>query len=184
MLGAPAAGKQEPTGRRIAVDNPYEAPKAILLDVTAKANRCHAVWSRAFGFSTVVGFATDIAATELLFTSLLLQATAALRAAGSPKDGRTTSFRRSFLTAYANRIGQRLSKANQSAIDNASAEYGGNLLPVLASRADAVKEAADQMFPAVSFHSVSAPTNQQGWVAGLAAADRAKLDQQLELEYS
>lgn len=183
MLGAPKADKQEPTGRRIAVDNPYEAPKAILLGVTATANRCHAVWTRAFGFSTVVGFATDVAATELLFTSLLLQATAALRAAGSPKDGRTTSFRRSFLTAYANRIGQRLNKANQDAIDNATNDYGGNLLPVLASRADEVKEAVDQMFPAVSFHAVSAPTNRQGWIAGLAAADRAKLDQQMELEF-
>jgi hypothetical protein len=184
MLGAPKAGKQQPTGRRIAVDNPYEAPKAFLLDVTAKANRCHSVWSRAFGFSTVIGFTTDLAATELLFTSLLLQATAALRAAGSSKDGRTTSFRRSFLTAYANRIGQRLSEANQSALDNASLDYGGDLLPVLASRADAVKQAADQMFPVVSQHSVSNPTNRQGWLAGVAAADRAKLDQQLELEFS
>jgi hypothetical protein len=183
MLGAPKEDKQQPTGRRIAVDNPYEAPKAILLDVTAAANRCHAVWSRTYGFSTVVGFAADVAATEVLFTSLLLQATAALRAAGSAKDGRTTSFRRSFLTAYANRIGQRLDQANRSAIDDASRDYGGNLLPVLASRADAVKVAVDQMFPALSFHSLNAPTNRQGWIAGLAAADRAKLDQQLELEF-
>jgi Protein of unknown function (DUF2786) len=184
MLGAPKAGKQEPTGRRIAVDNPYEAPKAILLDVTATANRCKAVWSRTFGFSTVVGFAADVAATELLFTSLLLQATAALRAAGSQKDGRTTSFRRSFLTAYANRIGQRLDQANQSAMDSATQDYGGNLLPVLASREKAVKEAVDRMFPSLYTQEMGAPTNRQGWMAGLAAADRAKLDQQLELEFS
>ena len=185
MLGAPKAGmKQQPTGRRIAVDNPYEAQKAILLDVTATANRCKAIWSREFGFSTVVGFAADVAATELLFTSLLLQASAAMQAAGSPKDRRTTSFRRSFLAAYASRIGQRLDKANQTVIDTASREYGGNLLPVLAGRAEEVQETVDQMFPALSVHSLSAPTNRQGWIAGLAAADRAKLDHQLELEFS
>jgi Protein of unknown function (DUF2786) len=185
MLGAAkVGGKEEPVGRRVAVDNPYEAPKAILLDVTATANCCHAVWSRTFGFSTIVGFAADVAAAELLFTSLLLQATTAMRAAGSAKDGRTTSFRRSFLTAYANRIGQRLHQASKSAIDNAIHEYGGNLLPVLASRADSVKVTFDQMFPSLTEHELSAPTNRQGWIAGLAAADRAKLDQQLELEFN
>jgi len=185
MLGAAkVGGKQEPIGRRVAVDNPYEAPKAILLDVTATANRCHAVWSRPFGFSTIVGFAADVASTELLFTSLLLQATTAMRVAGSQNDGRTTSFRRSFLTAYANRIGQRLHQANTSATDAAVHDYGANLLPVLASRADTVKDAFDQMFPSLTTHELSAPTNRQGWIAGLAAADRAKLDQQLELEFN
>jgi hypothetical protein len=184
MLGAPnankqrKAGEQQPAGRRIPVGNPYEAQKAILLGVTATANRCSAVWSREFGFSTIVGFAADLAATELLFTSLLLQASAALQAAGSQKDGRTASFRRSFLTAYANRIGQRLEQANRSVIDG----YGGDLLPVLASRADAVRQTFDQMFPTVTFRTTSAPTNRLGWIAGLVAADRAKLDQQLELE--
>lgn len=185
MLGAAkVSGREEPVGRRVAVDNPYEAPKAILLDVTATANRCHAVWSRIFGFSTIVGFPADIAATELLFTSLLLQATTAMRTAGSQKDGRTTSFRRSFLTAYANRIGQRLHQASKSATDEAVDDYGGNLLPVLASRADTVKDTFNKLFPSLTTHQVNAPTNRQGWLAGLAAADRAKLHRQLELEFN
>src|SRR5262249_14522034 len=73
-------------GRRTPVDNPYESPKVGLLNVGAAANRCRAVWSKEFGFSTVVGFPDAVAAVELLFTSLLVQATAALTAAGSHRD--------------------------------------------------------------------------------------------------
>jgi hypothetical protein len=183
MLSAPKAGERSPGGRRIPVENPYEAPKAILLGVIAKANRCNAVWSRELGFSTIVGFAADVAATELLFTSLLLQASTALRAAGTPTDRRTTSFRRSFLSAYANRIGQRLEEANRSVMDTASRDYGGDLLPVLAGRAEAVAATVGELFPTLTFHSVSAPSNRQGWIAGLVAADRAVLDQKAGLEH-
>ena len=60
----------------------------------------------------MVGFAGDVEAVELLFTSLLVQATAAMMRAGSRtgRNGRsrTRSFRQSFLHAYAVRIGQRL----------------------------------------------------------------------------
>lgn len=98
LLAARQGTTETPGGRRIAVDNPYEEPKALLLDITAEANRCRAIWSRELGFSTILGYPSDVDTTELLFTSLLVQATAAMRLAGSPADGRTTSFRRSFLT--------------------------------------------------------------------------------------
>jgi hypothetical protein len=62
----------------------------------------------------VVGFASDVEAVELLFTSLLVQAQAALQAAGARKRGdgssRTRSFRQSFLVAYATRIQERLGR--------------------------------------------------------------------------
>ena len=43
----------EPVGRRIGVDNPYEAPKVLLLDAVASANRCRAIWSSGFGVPVV-----------------------------------------------------------------------------------------------------------------------------------
>ncbi|MDQ1535665.1 MAG: hypothetical protein QOE58_58, partial [Actinomycetota bacterium] len=137
---------EEPNGRRVGIDNPYEGPKAMLLGAVAEANRCRTVWHRELGFSTVIGFPADIAAVELLFTSLLVQATTAMMRAGARMDrygrSRTRSFRQSFLTAYATRIGQRLAEATGTQITKASKEPAGqNLLPVLAARSQAVDAA-------------------------------------------
>jgi hypothetical protein len=101
VLAATAGGDRDrPAARRIAVDNPYEAAKTLLLQVVAEANTCRAVWMKRFGLTAVVGFAADLDATEVLFTSLLVQATRAMTAAGSKADssGRnlTRSFRQSF----------------------------------------------------------------------------------------
>ena len=46
LLAAESGQAETPGGRRIAVDNPYEAPKATLLQIVAQANRCRVVWSK------------------------------------------------------------------------------------------------------------------------------------------
>ena len=46
LLAAESGREETPGGRRIAVDNPYEAPKATLLQTVAQANRCRVVWSK------------------------------------------------------------------------------------------------------------------------------------------
>src|SRR5262249_41767978 len=150
----------------------------------ARANRCRSVWSNAFGFVTVLGFAADVDAVELLFTSLLVQATTAMVRAGSRRDayGRssTRSFRQSFLVAYAQRIGERLNTATREATEQASQAMAGQpgaqqLLPVLASREEAVGALTEELFPDLADHSV-AITNREGWEHGRAAADRAHLN--------
>jgi hypothetical protein len=171
---------EEPNGRRVGIDNPYEGPKAMLLGAVAEANRCRTVWHRELGFSTVIGFPADIAAVELLFTSLLVQATTAMMRAGARMDrygrSRTRSFRQSFLTAYATRIGQRLAEATGTQITKASKEPAGqNLLPVLAARSQAVDAAVAVMFPVTVQHRAASITNREGWFSGLSAADRAAL---------
>ena len=171
---------EEPNGRRIGIDSPYEAPKAILLSAVAGANRCRTAWSRDLGFSTVIGFPADLDAVELLFTSLLVQATTAMMHAGSRTDGygrsRTRSFRQSFLTAYASRIGQRLTETTGTQTARAATEPAGrNLLPVLAARSEAVDEAVAAMFPGMKDHAMASVTNSEGWFSGLSAADRAAL---------
>ncbi|MFZ0159388.1 MAG: DUF2786 domain-containing protein [Kineosporiaceae bacterium] len=174
--------RQAPGGRRIGIDNPYEGPKALLLDAVARANRCRCVWSQSFGFATLVGFATDVDAVETLFTSLLVQATQALTREGSRQGpggrARSRSFRSSFLTAFALRIGQRLQEATQGVTDAAVAEageQGRTLLPVLASRERAVEEAFAEMFPTTVTRSVSSVSDARGWYLGQSAADRASL---------
>ncbi|QKG27401.1 hypothetical protein ACTIVE_9056 [Actinomadura verrucosospora] len=186
LLAAETGDLGGPAGRRVAVDNPYDAPKAVLLTVVADANRCRAVWHRELGFSTVLGFPADLAAVEMLFTSLLVQATAAMVHAGPRRDARgrsrTRSFRHAFLNAYAARIGERLRGAADEAADRAAADAGGkDLLPVLAARDLAVEKAVDAMFPNLAKGRAGSVSNYEGWVAGRAAADLASLNGRSEV---
>ncbi|GAA5018922.1 DUF2786 domain-containing protein [Terrabacter aeriphilus] len=170
-----------PSGRRIGIDNPYDGPKASLLQAVASANRCRMVWSRELGFGTVVGFEADLEAVELLFTSLLVQATRTLAAAGSRTDphggSRTRSFRQSFLSAFAQRIGERLHEATVAEERSAVADgpSGRELVPLLAARAEQVAERVDEWFPDVRRTTVGAARDAEGWHSGRSAADRAQL---------
>ncbi|GAA2481814.1 DUF2786 domain-containing protein [Streptomyces gobitricini] len=174
-LAARTHSPEEPGALRIGVDAPYETAKAILLDAVASANRCRAVWSEAFGFSTVVGFEPDLEVVELLYTSLLVQGTGAMtKAEAEQRAGgrkRTKTFRQSFLLAYAHRLGDRLTSASE----RVTAEEP-SLLPVLAARDVAVTERADRMFPETTTTRVRGATDEAGWHHGTAAADRARTD--------
>ncbi|PSK89182.1 uncharacterized protein DUF2786 [Murinocardiopsis flavida] len=168
-----------PVSRRLPIDEPYDAAKALLLDAVAEANRCRAVWLSDLGMSTVVGYPGDLDAVELLFTSLLVQADTAMvagearqRAAGR---GRTKTYRRSFLTSYAQRIGERLAAAAESARRQAAESAATDPLPVLASRDAAVGRAAAEMFPETVRSRVRGALDEAGWESGRAAADHAPL---------
>ncbi|HYZ37835.1 MAG TPA: DUF2786 domain-containing protein [Pseudonocardiaceae bacterium] len=168
---------QPAAARRLWLDNPYIAAKAMLVGVVAEANRCRAVLSEKIGFTTVLGDEVDLEIVELLSTSLLVQATRAMVSAGSQitRSGRsrTRSYRQSFLLAYATRIGERLSSARDA---GAAAVAGAmQLLPVLAARERMVDELFESMFPQPVSRSFSVG-NAAGWHAGRAAADLAVLD--------
>jgi hypothetical protein len=196
LLAAETGRSEEPGGLRIAVDNPYEAPKASLLQTVAQANRCRVVWSKELGLVTVIGFPADLDAVELLFTSLLVQANSAMLWAGAKRDGlgrsRTRSFRQSFLVSYAIRIGERLSEAaghaeqqavaeQQATAGQAAASASGNgggkdLVPFLAARHQAVDDAVDAMFGGTLTRARAVrATDEEGWQSGRAAADMASL---------
>jgi hypothetical protein len=181
LLAAEAGRKDEPASRRLPVDNPYEGPKVQLLQEVAKANRCRTVWYKNLGMSVVIGFPADVGAVELLFTSLLVQANTAMLRAGAKRDqygrSRTRSFRQSFLTSYAIRIGERLAGATGDAERQVAAEAPGrNLLPVLAARHQAVDDAVDEMFGGrVSYYRTGRVSDSEGWYSGRAAADTAAL---------
>jgi hypothetical protein len=166
----PAAGT--PTACRIGVEPPYEQAKAVLLDAVASANHCRAVWNEPLGFSTVVGFDADLEAVELLYTSLLVQATTAMaKAEAAQRAGgrkRTKTFRQSFLAAYAHRVGTRLAAAAETQVTD-------DLLPVLASREVAVADRAERMFPETTTTRLRGVSDAAGWHEGARAADRAQM---------
>ncbi|MFJ8826235.1 DUF2786 domain-containing protein [Streptomyces sp. NPDC102467] len=174
LLASRTQAKDAPAACRIGVDAPYETAKAVLLDAVAGANRCRAVWNSGFGFSTVVGFEPDLEAVEVLHTSLLVQASAAMTRAEAEQRAsgrkRTKTFRQSFLAAYAHRIGDRL-----AAVAGEVAGEQGELLPVLAARDVAVTGRAEEMFPETVTTRMRGVTDEAGWTQGTAAAERARV---------
>lgn len=168
----------DPVGRRLSVEDPYADAKAALLAGIAEANGCRAVWSKGLGFATVFGFPDELDAVEELYTSLLVQATAALRREGSRADAagrnRTRRFRRSFLVAFAARIRERLREAVAATVEAARAETRAALVPVLAARDERTQVAVAETFPELATFAPSV-TDREGWYAGTAFADQADL---------
>lgn len=193
-----ASSPDAPGACRIGVEPPYEQAKAVLLDAVADANHCGAVWNEPFGFSTVVGFEADLEAVELLYTSLLVQAEAAMTKAeaGQRAGGRkrTKTFRQSFLAAYAHRAGTRLRAAAQAATraateaateaatTGASGPADADLLPVLASREAAVTDRMERMFPQTTTTRLRGAADAAGWTEGTRAADAARVGRHRPLE--
>lgn len=175
LLAAEERGRETTSGRRLFIDGPYEATKTDLLDVVAAVNRCRAVWHKNLGLAAVLGFPGDLDAVELLFASLLVQASTAMMQASSRRDdivpSRIRSFRQAFLASYAQRIGERLADAARAAERQAAAgSPDSGLQAMLASRHRMVDEAVGKMFPDLARHVPGAVRDRQAWLPGLAAA--------------
>jgi hypothetical protein len=175
-----ARGHREmPIARRVPVDEPYAGPKSSLLAAVAVANSARCVWDDRFALMTVIGFEADLDAIEVLFTSLLVQASKAMLAKGQVRDvrgrSRTRSFRQSFYVAFAQRVNERLQMAAGEARRGAERDFGRDLLPVLAGRRQQIDDLTAQMFPRLTTARRAAVTNAEGWRAGLAAAEMATL---------
>jgi hypothetical protein len=171
-------GTGAPSGvesRRVHIDSPYADEKATFLSVIGNVNGVRSVWSQWAGFVTIIGFPVDLHLTDVLFTSLLVQAThASAHATATDPRQRTPSFRRAFLIAYAHRIGERLEATKEQATAEAQAHYGTALVPILTDRAAAVDGAYAEAFPDAR-PMASRRLNAAGWHAGRSAADRAHI---------
>jgi len=174
---APGA-RAHPTSIRVVIDAPHASAKVQLLQAVAGANGCRTIWSQHERVAYTFGFADDLAAVELLFTSLLVQATVAVHRAGPQRDQfgrvRTASFRRSFLLAFAVGVGQRLREAADAMAAEMSATTGTDLVPVLGRRKAEVEAAVQEAFPSTRRMTYST-ANADGWRAGRASAAQADL---------
>jgi len=178
VLASTATAAGADTGiesRRVHIDAPYADEKARFLAVIADVNAARSIWSPQVGFATVMGFPVDLHLTDLLFTSLLVQATkASAEATSADRRFRTPSFRRAFLIAFAHRIGERLEATKQHASADAAQQYGSALAPILVDREVAIEEAVSRAFPNATTMN-RRRLNADGWYAGRAAADRAQI---------
>lgn len=157
--------------KRVHLQSPYATTKTSLLNAVATANRCKVIYLDRLAIATVVGVPVDVDQVEMLFTSLIIQATRAMAEAGTARAGsfdRSATFRRSFLAAYAVRIGERLTDATSAA----TTSYGNELVPLLKQRDDAVTAEFERLFP-FTREIRGGYFDPRGWAAGQRAADRA-----------
>lgn len=166
-------------GVRLHLDNPYAKEKVLLLTAIGSANRARTVWFAKIGIATVVGGEVELRQIEVLFGSLLVQATRAMAAAGTGGriGGGATAFRRAFLAGYAGRIGERLREADARATVDAAADARmpmTTLAPILARRSAAVDEEFRRLFPATR-STRTRTVDAEGWHAGREAAESACL---------
>jgi len=173
-----AAGPSDvtPIVREIEVDAPYAMPRAVLLDRVGRAHRVRTVIGPDAGSGrrrcTLVGFPVDLDIVEVLFTSLLLQASTAMLNASADLD-RPKAFRRAFLLGYADVIGARLATVQEQTDAVADRGRPGAAL-VLADRSDQVDALFDREFPNLRRMRMTT-TSGGGLSAGRAAGARADL---------
>lgn len=180
VLWAQSSRDERPTTIRLPIDDPYADIKSLLLQRVAEHSRCTAVYHPRYSLSSIIGFHSDVAATEMLFTSLLVQSQTALRAeaakAGPGGRTRSRSFRSSFLLAYTNRVDQRLAEINSGVETTVEPEHTGALLPVLAARHRAVDDVVAELFGTLQSNVVRGGSDAAGWACGTMAADLAQLN--------
>jgi len=168
--------------RVVVLDPPYALDKAGLLSTVAGRLRCRTVQRRRYvdGAKQIslhlFGFESDLLRAELLYTSLLMQATTALTRTVAPPWESTAAFRRSWLAGFTTAIGRRLADAEREAERRASTaraaatDAGGpSVALVLADRSAVVRDAVDREYPHLErgqARRLSGSGGMAGWQAG------------------
>lgn len=152
-----SAGRtQEEIGHRvIVVDNPYRRDKAHLLTSVAEPLRCQTMHSYDPDRYVVrlYGFGADLERVELLYTSLLLQATRQLvnvRPGGGwyGEHESTAAYRRSWLAGFTTAVYTRLLAAEERAVAEQPATANGTSTAlVLRDRGEQVDAAVRAAHP-------------------------------------
>jgi len=140
--------------------------------------------------ATVVGVADDCGRVELLYTSLLLQATRLAAAAWTvrtdevevggrgrrDRPANQVAWKREFLFAFGARVGERLAALSEEAAHPEDGSAGGSVALVLADRADRVDAWLARTHPRLrSLAPATGFTGHGGLAAGRSSADRADL---------
>ncbi len=156
---------------------PYVRARLDLLDTVAEASCCRVVTSTGWDgrVGTVVGHETDVSAVDVLYTSLLIQATVAMKGETVPVGEHTTAFRRSFLFGFSERVAERLREANRIVTDEIQADTSDSVALVLVDRKKAVDEDLFRRYGKLRSLGASAGLGGSGVGAGRAAGGRADL---------
>jgi ribonucleotide reductase alpha subunit len=182
MLAAAGKSHDDITHKTIQVKNPYSKHKVNLLYVIAISYSCKSIahpdrTGRSYSRCTLVGFASDVERVEMLYTSLLVQATGQLlKARPSHWSTSVAGFRSAWFMGFVNTIYDRLEEIRQRVTEAADTATPGTVL-VLVDRAAQVKKLYDQMFTNVSKINSSQYVDTEGYRGGEDAGRRADLGQ-------
>lgn len=188
MLAASGEKRDEIVQLRINLDNPYTTEKQTLLTAIARAMRCRCVGTRVgrtTSYCTLVGFESDLERVNLLYTSLLIQATSQLtrqRPGDNDFDDRyyyrresVASYRRSWLVGFAQKIGERLTEAERrAAAQTVDRTPGVSTALVLRDRSKQVSQRYAELYPSARSRS-SRVASGNGYRNGQSAGQRADL---------
>lgn len=182
--------------RLIVLEAPYARDKAGLLACVATSVGCRAVQrtrevdGRNELSLHLFGHAADLHRAEVLFTSLLLQATHGLARTTVPPREHKAAFRRSWLAGFTAAVRRRLDEAERTARQQAEerfAQAGTSTALVLADRGAEVASALSASYPRLGRARARTLTGGglgEGWNAGqradlggarVASSDRAAL---------
>jgi hypothetical protein len=164
----------------VVLDAPYALDKAALLATVAGQLRCRAVQRVRYvdGEKQIslhlFGHHADLQRAELLYTSLLLQATSALMRTRLPRGENLAAYRRSWLAGFAQAVGRRLADAEQRAAREAEADRGSTVALVLADRDARVEARLQEEYPSLG-QARRRTLSGRGAAAGWATGQRADL---------
>lgn len=173
----------KPIDRIFDIPSPYASPKSTLLHRVVEALGCRAVTLSGTGRSKVhvFGMESDVEMVDMLYTSLLLQATHGAARVESETDhyGRATtrSARSSYLIGFGNTVAPRLLEAYSQAKAEAEKTPGTDL--VLASRDLVVGAAVSAKYPSLRKLKVVV-RNSGGYERGQAAGRKANIHNRAE----
>lgn len=174
--------------RIIPVEAPYALDKAGLLGRIADALRCRPVQIRKWrngGYAYdlhLFGFGSDLERVELLYTSLLVQASYGLAVARPAGEWESVAaYRRSWLMGFSREVTTRLLAAERAATAAESARQSATAAPVgssvelvLVDRQAAVSRAVEDTYPRLKPGRVRS-LGGSGYREGRAAGARADL---------
>ncbi len=166
--------------RVVVLDRPYAQDKAALLGTVAARLRCQAVQRVRYvdGAKQIslhlFGYGADLERAELLYTSLLLQATSALGRSRPPRGESVAAYRRSWLSGFTSAVGRRLDASERRAAEQARAgdaarSGGGSVALVLADRSARVEARLDAEYPSLGRarrRTLSGSGAASGWATG------------------
>jgi hypothetical protein len=181
LLAEAAPGSDVVGDRVVVLDAPYALDKANLLSGVATALRCQAVQRTRHDAGGkqlsmhLFGYDSDLVRAEVLYTSLLLQATSALQRSVAPPGEHLAAYRRSWLAGFTSAVVRRLLESEERAARDAEvamddqAPTSRSVSLVLADRSVAVRSARDREYPhlrTASARTLSGSGGRSGYLAG------------------
>lgn len=164
--------------RVVVLEAPYARDKASLLSGIAQQMRCRSVLRTRYPGGAkelslhLFGYDSDLLRADLLYTSLLVQASIGMVRAPVPFGESVAAFRRSWLAGFTHAVVNRLAAAEKQAADDAeaaAAPSGRSVALVLADRTVAVADALSEQYPRLQSgrrRSLSGSGMADGWTAG------------------